>query len=206
MSEIAIPVQVPLHQAVKALRNNKMNEARLGFNKPTTSLGGDREVMDTDDDQGSSAKSVEQMWQEKKEEAILILGERNASKAKEQETNRKSAGVKAKFRLRVTTGEEEENREPILFDLEELTKEHQKALDPDKGIILDAVMINNGPTRQTEAEFVDLSLTQLRHVQKAYDPSIPWVSGEELQDLIIAIKEIYMGEWQIMATKGEGGK
>ena len=96
------------------------------------------------------------MWQEKKEEAILILEERNASNAKEQETNTKNVGVKAKFRLRVTTGEEEENREPILFDLEELTKEHQKALDPDKGIILDAVMINNGPTRQTEAEFADL--------------------------------------------------
>ena len=58
----------------------------------------------------------------------------------------------------MTTGEEEENREPLLFDLEERTKEAQKASDPDKGVIFDAVMISNGPMRQTEAEFVELSL------------------------------------------------
>ena len=50
-----------------------MNEGRLGVNKPITGQGGDREVMDTDNDQGSPAKSVDQIRQEKKKEVILIL-------------------------------------------------------------------------------------------------------------------------------------
>ena len=61
MSEIGIPLQVPLHQVVRTLRNSKRSEARLGFTKPTTGQGGDREAMDTDKDQGSPVKSVEQI-------------------------------------------------------------------------------------------------------------------------------------------------
>ena len=96
------------------------------------------------------------------------------------------------YTLRPTTGEDEFNREPFLFDLDERVREYQVALDPNKKMIMDATIINNFPVRTTEAEFIALSLTMLQHIIFAHDPQIPWITGKRLSTVMRTLKEIYI--------------
>ena len=180
---MAIPVQSP--RRVKEHRENKIKESRLGFTTTTiqelaTSAGSsdvglpttiqpeqlNMTEMETEPEVASS--SLDMNNQAIKAAAVLILKERAEEKAKEIISASDDEGKPENYddddesyTLRVTTGEDEFNREPFSFDLIERVREFQEAIDPNKKMIMDATIINNFPVRTTEAEFIDLSLTML---------------------------------------------
>ena len=199
VSGISIPVQSPRRKG-KEHREAKMNEARAGFirtaeqveatsvvsrvTSPTiTQLPQHTESMDMETDQ-ETGQSLEQTNEAIKAAARLVLKERAEEKAKEiissmggLETPENYDDDDETYTLRPTTGEDEFNREPLLFDLDERVREFQEAIDPNKKVIMYATIINNFPVRTTEAEFMVLSLTMLQRILFAHDPKIPWVTG-----------------------------